>query len=301
MKSTIKSRIFVITLFSTCFALFTIENLEIDKSNDFKNESFKISAISGKIHINNNWTETKAAGICTGEGIESDPYVIEDLIIDAGGSGSNILIVNSIEYFRIENCTLSNCGSDFYDAGIELISVDNAELVGNQFSNPDGFGIILNGSNSNIIRENFITAKRGISVRFSNDNRIYLNNLQNPIFNAEQHNSTGNKWSTPKKMKYIYNSRTFTKHLGNYWSGIGLTDNNNDGIGDTPVIFDQHLPSSEWQYIDYHPLIASLPNYDILGESSKTTILGYDLILVIGVISIITYAILNGLRNRLKL
>lgn len=273
----------------------------MDKSYDFKNETFKISAISGKIYINNNWTDTKAAGICTGEGIESDPYVIKDLIIDAGGSGSNILIVNSIEYFRIENCTLSNCGSDFYDAGIKLISVDNAELVGNQFSNPDGFGIILNGSNSNIIRENFITAKRGISVRFSNDNQIYLNNLQNPIFNAEQHNSTGNKWSTPKKMKYIYNSRTFTKRLGNYWSGVGLTDNNNDGIGDTPVIFDQHLPSSEWQYIDYHPLIASLPNYDILGESSETTILGYDLILVIGVISIITFAILKGLRNRLKL
>ena len=58
-----------------------------DYSADFNlnNKNPKISAVSGKIHVGNNWTAAKAAGICTGNGIYSDPYVIEDLVIDGGG------------------------------------------------------------------------------------------------------------------------------------------------------------------------------------------------------------------------
>ncbi|NHJ19454.1 MAG: hypothetical protein EAX91_00825, partial [Candidatus Lokiarchaeota archaeon] len=41
-------------------------------------KNLEISAVSGKIHINSNWSTAKAAGICTGKGTYSDPYVIED-------------------------------------------------------------------------------------------------------------------------------------------------------------------------------------------------------------------------------
>ena len=89
-----------------------------------------------KIVINNgngstyNWSVAKADGICTGNGTYSEPYIIEDLVIDAGGSGSCISIENSDVYFIIENCTLYNSGG-YYTAGIKLSYVDNSQLINN--------------------------------------------------------------------------------------------------------------------------------------------------------------------------
>ena len=76
----------------------------------------KTSMISGKIHINNNWSAAKAAGICTGNGTYSEPYIIEDLEIDAGGSGSGILIENSDVYVKIENCTVSDSENSLFES-----------------------------------------------------------------------------------------------------------------------------------------------------------------------------------------
>ena len=89
----------------------------------------KISAVSGKIHIYYNWSATKTAGICTGSGTKTDPYIIEDLEIDGGGSGSCILIENSNVYFKIENCMDYNSGNAWADAGIRLYNVDNGKLI----------------------------------------------------------------------------------------------------------------------------------------------------------------------------
>ncbi|MFX0142160.1 MAG: hypothetical protein ACFFDN_51455 [Candidatus Hodarchaeota archaeon] len=58
---------------------------------------YQFFAVSGKIHIDNNWTAAKSAGICTGNGTYSEPYVIDDFIIDGGGSGSCILIENIVK------------------------------------------------------------------------------------------------------------------------------------------------------------------------------------------------------------
>ena len=57
---------------------------------NLENVNVKLSEVSGKIHIDNNWTDAKDAGICTGNGTYSEPYVIEDLVID---SEDNITIV----------------------------------------------------------------------------------------------------------------------------------------------------------------------------------------------------------------
>ncbi|MFX1489388.1 MAG: hypothetical protein ACFFBI_09585, partial [Promethearchaeota archaeon] len=98
--------------------LFFIPSILINGKLNVRSEDFSqinseirdlhVSKIYGKIYINNNWSDAKAAGICTGSGNYSDPYVIEDLVIDAGGSGSCIWIVNSSAFFKIENCTLYN-------------------------------------------------------------------------------------------------------------------------------------------------------------------------------------------------
>ena len=112
---------------------FLTTDYENDINNDFSNEinrNLKISGISGKIHINNNWTDAKTAGICTGSGTYMDPYVIRDLIINSNYSGNCILIENSFIYFKIENCTLYNSGSHNW-AGIRLKNVYNGILIDN--------------------------------------------------------------------------------------------------------------------------------------------------------------------------
>ena len=146
-------------------------SLYSDVSN-FDNEYLKISTISGKIHIDNNWTDAWDAGICTGNGTYSDPYVIEDLVINGTGSGSCIWIENSDVYFKIENCTLYNSG--YLYAGIRLSVVNNSQLIDNNCSSNLNRGIYLEYSNNNTISGN--TANNnwndGICLEYSNNNTI---------------------------------------------------------------------------------------------------------------------------------
>ena len=68
----------------------SIKSLDYSDDINLDNENLKISVLSEKIHIINNsgWIDLRNADNCTGQGIYSDPYVIEDLEIDGGGSGS---------------------------------------------------------------------------------------------------------------------------------------------------------------------------------------------------------------------
>lgn len=92
-------------------------------NDEFDQDILKISAVSGKIHIDGNsgWAAFKAAGNCTGSGNYTHPYVIENLVIDGVESGSCIWIENSNVYFKIENCSLYNSG--YQNSGIQLINV----------------------------------------------------------------------------------------------------------------------------------------------------------------------------------
>ena len=129
----------------------------------------KISALSAKIHINNNWTAAKTAGICTGNGIYSDPYIIEDLIIDGGGSGYCIKIEYSNVYFKVENCTVYNSGY------ISLTLVDNGLLVENNCSK-----ITLGYSNNNTIFGNIVS---GGNYCIASSHCNNLNIMGNKVYN----------------------------------------------------------------------------------------------------------------------
>lgn len=284
----------ILTLFSNNLFLENSKNRENNKLDD---GNLHASLVSGKIHIDNNWTAAKTAGKCTGSGTSSDPYVIEDLIINAGSVGSAILIENSNEFFVIQNCTLTNSGSDFYDAGIKLSGAHNGNLTNNLLSNPNAFGIVLWESNDTFIVRNVISGKTGISIRFSNNTNTYLNTVSSSIFNVETHYTTNNKWDTPKKLKYTYNNRTYSSYMGNYWSEYNEVDSNNDGIGDTPYILDQHLPSAQWVYLDSYPLVDPLSNYTILGEASGSSIPSYSLFILMGIISLTSLLILKRAKK----
>ncbi len=142
------------------------------------NVNLKASKVSGKIHIDNNWTAAEAAGICTGNGTYSNPYVIEDLIIDGGGLENCIWIENSSVYFRIENCTLYNSG-DYNYAGIQLSYVNNSQLINNNCSS-NFYGIWLWNSNNNTILGNNANNNEELGIYLLNcNNNTILNNIIN--------------------------------------------------------------------------------------------------------------------------
>ncbi|MFX0139773.1 MAG: hypothetical protein ACFFDN_39400, partial [Candidatus Hodarchaeota archaeon] len=94
MKSNRKTKTIILITVGILFALSPIItsclNLKSAKFSDgisLDNENVKISKFSSPIVINDvnpssNWSVAKATGICKGNGTYSEPYVIEDLVID---------------------------------------------------------------------------------------------------------------------------------------------------------------------------------------------------------------------------
>ena len=238
-----------------------------DYINELNIDVLKTSLISGRIHIDNNWSDARDAGLCTGSGNYSDPYVIEDLVIDGGGLGSCILIENSTDYFKIQNCTIYNCGSNFYDSAIKLSSANNGNLTNNRGLYLDSFGLVIYESNNTYVANNIFRGEGGISVRFSKNNLIFLNEFKAQFVTIETRGCVNNRWSSQAKIEYVYNRNTFMNYLGNYYHGYNGFDDDNDGIGDSPQILDQHLPSSEWIYLDYYPLIEGIESYELSVET----------------------------------
>ncbi|MFW9946616.1 MAG: nitrous oxide reductase family maturation protein NosD [Candidatus Odinarchaeota archaeon] len=185
MKSNTNNRFTFFIVLGIIFALILISNninfngrnREINSgkndNNDLDTINLKISKISEKIHIINNsgWVDFRNAGNCTGQGIYSDPYVIKNLEIDGGGSGSCIVIQNSDVYFKIENCTIYNSG-DHPNAGIKITDVENAQLVANNCSSTY-YGIYLWRSNDNTVSGNTVNNNHGgIQLYLSSRNDI---------------------------------------------------------------------------------------------------------------------------------
>jgi len=192
MKSNAKSKIIILITLGILFVLspIIITNLSFimgnsDRSSEnsdeinLDNEDPKISKISGKIHIDGNsgWAAFKADGNCTGEGSYSQPYVIEDLEIDGGGSGSCISIENSDVYFKIENCTLYNSGGLWGDRGIRLNNVDNGQLIDNNCSaNYRGIDLLNSCNNNNLSGNTANNNEYGIFLSNCEYNEILGNN-----------------------------------------------------------------------------------------------------------------------------
>jgi len=144
----------------------------------FSDNAIKISANHAPIHIDGNWYAAKTAGICLGSGSYDDPYIIKDLEINAGGSGSCILIENTDEYFIIANCLCYFSGNA--NAGITLNNVHNGTLINNDCSDNISYGIKLVNSENNTISGNTANSNYvGIIIDVSNNNTISGNTANN--------------------------------------------------------------------------------------------------------------------------
>ncbi|MFW9827665.1 MAG: NosD domain-containing protein [Candidatus Thorarchaeota archaeon] len=199
MKAKVISIVVILMLLGLVYTLFpTISNnfgliinnlktrLEYRNQINSDNNNLKTVKISERIYIegNSGWSDFRDDGKCTGQGTFSDPYVIEDLIIDAGVSESGILIRNSDVYFRIENCTVYNA---FYAmaGGIDLTNVKNSQLIDNNCSS-NYIGIKFFQSENNTVSGNTLDNNEyGIFLTYSENNFISGNNVSNPTINPQ--------------------------------------------------------------------------------------------------------------------
>ena len=192
MKSNRKIKILILIILKILIIflpLFTnnlnFKNSEFSKNTYLDYDNLKISKESGKIHIDDsnpsmNWSVAKNDGICTGNGTYSDPYIIEDLVIDGGGSGDCILIENSDVYFRIENCTVYNTGFNVSSesTGIELNNTRNGMISDNNCSFSEN-GIYLRYSDYNIIMRNNVSHNQfGVRLYYSD----FTNVIENCVY-----------------------------------------------------------------------------------------------------------------------
>jgi len=167
---------------------------EYSNNINLDNENLKISKLSDIIYIDGNfgWFSFKNAGYCTGQGTYSDPYVIEDLIIDGGSTESCIYIKNSDVYFKVENCTLYNSGGST-NAGIRLSYVNNSQLVNNNCSfNSYGIYLYHSGNNTALGNTASVNEDYGICLYYSDNNNIsgnIVNYNYRGIYSSDSNNN----------------------------------------------------------------------------------------------------------------
>jgi parallel beta-helix repeat protein len=135
----------------------------------------------------------------------------------------------------------NNITASIYTA-IENLQSSNTMINKNNVGNST-FGIVFSGSSNNTLGENNILDNdNGVLLYNSSNNRIYHNNLldNNQILTIQ--------YSDPN---FLDNGVE-----GNYWSNYNGTDNNQDGIGDTPYIIDENNT-------DHYPLMGTLYRFKV--------------------------------------
>jgi len=109
---------------------------------------------------------------CTGEGTPSNPFVIQDVNIDAQGNSECILISNSDSYFMIINCELKNAGGGT-GMGLKLYNVKNGVAYNNFIYDNEWKGIDCYESENMIIEDNSI-GRHTVGMDITNCENIEL-------------------------------------------------------------------------------------------------------------------------------
>ena len=304
MKSNIRKVLFtlvILFLFSCMFMAFRNEAINHVEFNDGKNgigfyeenpnqieQSGSWTLIGTTISIDNNWTAVEATyDWCIGAGTESEPYIIENVTIDAQESGSCIEIQNSDEYFIIQNCSLYRI-SYTYNAGIVLKNVTNGKIIDNYCCN-NYYGIYLYMSDNNTVSGNIASNNDyGISLGYSDNNtvsdNIANNNTELGIYLGYSNNNTvsGNTASYSNRYGIFLtrsDNNTVSDNTANNNTELGIYlgySDNNTVSGNTASYNNRY--GIELYYSDINTVsgnIASNNDYGIyLYESNNNTVSG---------------------------
>ena len=155
------------------FILCNFHPLITNQQQNYGQKSINSLSADNPIVIDGN---SQLAGNATsGNGTESNPYIISDKVISCNNLNNpvpfgGVYIQNTNEYFILRNISVSLCSSGFYFA-----NVTHGSIINSQANNNGGFGIyVLSNSyyisvNNTEMNHNYI----GISIWESYDNIIY--------------------------------------------------------------------------------------------------------------------------------
>ncbi|HUW89437.1 MAG TPA: right-handed parallel beta-helix repeat-containing protein, partial [Candidatus Nanopelagicaceae bacterium] len=195
-----KSKIYILILLMLLLPLIsplfsTILDVNEDKNNLPKSSGFWIM---GPLHIDDTggsgytWAQAVLLDWCSGNGSLLNPYLLENITIDANWLDNGILIEHSNnKHFTIRNCTVMNSGTQSdANAGIELMYTSNGTIEDNICLNNIKTGIYLQTDCSyNTIQNNYIynSSIHGIRIYQSAHNIV----LDNTILEGASSDSFG--------------------------------------------------------------------------------------------------------------
>ncbi|MHA1999743.1 MAG: right-handed parallel beta-helix repeat-containing protein, partial [Promethearchaeota archaeon] len=190
----------------------------------------------------------------SGSGSQSDPYIIENLEIDAGGSGSCLRIWDdSTNYFSVQNCifTGSGTGSGSYEAGLMLNNTAHGSVINNTCNGNGDPGIYLRFCNDTVVQGNDASSNSVGILNSRGNNNTFISNTINGnslcgirIWRGEdiliQNNTITNHAGTNDVGIYLYlgidNVVTVTgNRIQNNYHGIRMWGESNDIIHNNTI------------------------------------------------------------------
>ena len=142
----------------------------------------------------------------------------------------------NVQLIRSTNCTVMDINSSFADIGILLVDSRGCNIDDDTLTNCR-IGLQMLGSSNNSITGNYLMINDfcGIDFDDSENNSFHHNTLDSTGATYVVYRGGFNTWDDGFE--------------GNYWSDYNGTDDNQDGIGDTPYIIDANNT-------DHYPLVA---------------------------------------------
>jgi parallel beta-helix repeat protein len=158
--------------------------------------------IDGDAQFNN--TNFPLNGVISGNGTDSDPYVIDGWEINATGLSHAISVMNTTKSFRISNCY----PHDAISTGIRLLNIENGTLTGNNCST-NMVGVYCEDSSGITLRNNTLIYSREIGFIMSVDYfGARIRDCDNLTFegNAILHNQQGVDARNSQDMRFANNT-----------------------------------------------------------------------------------------------
>ncbi len=168
-------------LLTILFQGLIIDGGKFSKASEFNFETEEIKSAGfwsvSHIHIDNNWTQTRNQKVwCNGSGTEADPFVIENVTVDAGNVGTPFIIENTKDHFILKNCTIK-LGAPSDDEGLLLKNVENG-LIRSCHIHDNYFGVYLENTINIEFELNNISNSGAKGVEgISSHNSTFIDNL----------------------------------------------------------------------------------------------------------------------------
>ncbi|MFP4196024.1 MAG: Ig-like domain-containing protein [Methanomassiliicoccales archaeon] len=199
----------------------------------------------------------------SGDGSESNPYLMERITVDAAGATEALYIGNLSSYLVISDCDLGNASAgegDFHPGAALMIydsphvKVEDTRLWGSSVGliiqdcqgtqversrvTGNSAGILVEGSGGVILTQNLVESNSGLGAELTSSSscqvygNLFLGN--NPGGGSQATDDSSNQWNSSQ--------------IGNHWDDHVSPDGNGDGVVDDPYQVGSatdHLPLSE--------------------------------------------------------